>query len=88
MAIKFRQFDFKSGDPYAGGPCILEDGSAVWASMSDEDDGKGGKVAKLIVAPLEVVDRRQPPEPPTFTRPRSHVKRRMQARRWTRSIPA
>jgi hypothetical protein len=58
MAIKFRELNFKDGDPYAGGPCILEDRSVAWAAMSDEDDGKGGKIAKLILFPIEVEDRR------------------------------
>jgi hypothetical protein len=61
MVIKFRQFNFKDGSPYAGGVC-LDDRSVVWAAMSDEPDGKGGHVAKLLLFPLEVEDRR-PAEP-------------------------
>ena len=48
MAIKFRQVNFKDGNPYSGGPCILEDRSVAWAAMSVGDDGRGGKVARLI----------------------------------------
>jgi hypothetical protein len=80
MAIKFRQFNFKDGNPYSGGVCILEDRSVVWAAMSDEPDGKGGQVAKLLLFPLEVEDRR-PAEPtiaePSYTRPTHRAKRRM-----------
>ena len=63
MAIKFRQLNFRDGNPYAGGPCILADGSVAWAAMSDEDDGHGGKVAKLLVLPLTVEDRRPQRQP-------------------------
>jgi hypothetical protein len=58
MALMFRQFNFKDANPYAGGPCILEDRSVAWAAMSDEDDGKGGRIAKLLLFPIEVEDRR------------------------------
>jgi hypothetical protein len=75
MAIKFRQFNFKDGNPYAGGPCVLDDGSVVWAAVSDEDDGKGGKIAKLILLPLEVDDRR-PTVAPKYWKPRPASKRR------------
>ena len=61
MKIKFREFNFKDGNPYTGGPCILEDRSIVWAAMSDDDDGKGGKIAKLLLFPIEVEDRRPKP---------------------------
>jgi hypothetical protein len=51
MTIKFRELNFKDGNPYAGGPCILEDGSVAWAAVSDEDDGKGGRIARLVLVP-------------------------------------
>jgi hypothetical protein len=58
MPIKFREFNFREGNPYKGGICVLEDGSIAWAALSDEPDGNGSHRAKLLLFPLEVEDRR------------------------------
>jgi hypothetical protein len=78
MSIKFREFNFKDGNPYHGGVCILEDRSVAWAAMIDVPDGKGGHVAKLSLFPLEVEDRRPPPPAETSraTRGPHRAKRR------------
>jgi hypothetical protein len=51
--LRFKQITFRNGNPYEGGPCVLDDGTVVFARL----DGVGPPYRFQIHA-MELVDNR------------------------------